>query len=217
MQLDLCLRSRTVRATNAARTHLEPALACGSTDAFGSRLGVRSPFWRVVFDVVRNRSATPLSSGHTAVLYSTGPAVLREALRRLLRLPAQATMSAGMLEVLDELLHVRVLDAKYLHPVTAERRSEDSAADRPADSVCSHHFVSSWVDHSKAVHEDTEARRRAGDATAAMHGQAQAVARVNAWDAGDGHAAHDHGHAHTASSSKGGRKASVGRKRTRGG
>ena len=140
-----------------------------------------------------------------------------------------------MLEVLDELLHVRVLDAKYLHPVTAERRSEDSAADRPADSVCSHHFVSSWVDHSKAVHEDTEARRRAGDATAAMHGQAQAVARVNAWDAGeragDGHGPllHDHGgagraraapahdgHAHT-SSSKGGRKASMGRKRTRGG
>ena len=145
--------------------------ACNSI--FASAPG--HPFWRVVFDVLRNRSATPLDVGHTAVLYATGPAVLREAVRRLLRLPADATISARMLHALRDALGVVVLDAKWLHPVTAERRTEDSAATRPPEAVCTHHFVSSWVAHSKALHASTERRRRAGDATAAMHGQAQPV------------------------------------------
>ncbi len=70
---------------------------------------------------------------------------------------------------------VHVLDVRFLHPVTAERRTEARERNRPADAVCTHHCVSSWVDHSKELHEDTEARRKAGDAKAAMHGRAQRV------------------------------------------
>ena len=145
--------------------------ACNSI--FGSAAG--HPFWKVVFDVLRNRSATPLDAGHTVVLYTTGPAVLREAVRRLLRLPPEATISHRMLAALRESLGMHVLDARFLHPVTAERRTEARERNRPADAVCTHHFVSSWVDHSKELHEDTEARRKAGDAKAAMHGRAQRV------------------------------------------
>ena len=114
--------------------------ACNSI--FGSAAG--HPFWRVVVDVLTNRSATPLASGHTAVLYSTGPAVLREAIRRTLRLPTAATISGPMLALLRATLGVAVLDAAYLHPVTAERRTADDAASRPPQAVCTHHFVSSW-------------------------------------------------------------------------
>ena len=151
--------------------------ACNSI--FASAKG--HPFWDVVFDVARNRSSTPLSLGHRAVLYSTGPAVLREAVRRLLRLPEATTLTEGMMGWLKKLLGMHVLDAKFLHPVTAERRNEDDATTRPPEAVCTHHFVSSWVAHNKDVHESTEKRRQAGDATAAMHGLAQPVARENAW------------------------------------
>ena len=51
--------------------------ACNSI--FGSARG--HPFWRVVFDVLRNRSSL-VPRGHNDVLFTTGPAVLREALRR---------------------------------------------------------------------------------------------------------------------------------------
>ena len=67
-------------------------------------------------------------------------------------------------------LGIVVLDAAFLHPVTAEHRSEDSAENRPAQAVCTHHFVSSWVAHDKRAHENTSRRRRAGDVLAAMHG-----------------------------------------------
>jgi len=139
--------------------------ACNSV--FASAKG--HPFWGVVFDVLRNRSATPLSSGHTAVLYSTGPAVLREALRRLLRLPAEASLSETGLELAHRQLGLVVLDSAYLHPVTAEHRKEDEESTRPREAVCTHHFVSSWVAHDKEAHESTARRRRAGDPLAAMH------------------------------------------------
>ncbi len=93
----------------------------------------------------------------------------------MLRLPPEATISHRMLAALRESLGMHVLDARFLHPVTAERRTEARERNRPADAVCTHHFVSSWVDHSKELHEDTEARRKAGDAKAAMHGRAQRV------------------------------------------
>jgi hypothetical protein len=105
-----------------------------------------------VFEVLRARANTSLL-GHKAVLYSTGPAVLREALRRLLRLPTAATISAAMLAALRAQLGLVVLDARLLHPITAERRNESKhnntedaeRAQRPADAYCTHHFVSSWV------------------------------------------------------------------------
>ena len=143
------------------------------------------PFWPVVFDVMRNRSQTSLESGHTAVLYSTGPSVLREALRRLLRLPEGHPITPAALALLRDELGLVVLDASRLHPVTADRRSEakDAAGTRPPGAVCTHHFVSSWVAHDKGRHESTERRRREGDAIAAMHGLAQPVLRENTWDA----------------------------------
>lgn len=145
--------------------------ACNSI--FGSAAG--HPFWDVVLDVMLNRSATPLR-GHKDVLYSTGPSVLREAVRRLLRLPSDATVTRPMLVQLKALLGVVVLDARFLHPVTAERRAEarDDEA-RPADAFCTHHFVTSWVEHDKSVHDRIERRRRGGDAQAAMRGDSQAV------------------------------------------
>lgn len=154
--------------------------ACNSI--FGS--AVAHPFWRVVIDVLRNRSLTPLS-GHTAVLYSTGPAVLREAIRRLLRLPEAMTVTAPMMAMLRAQLGIVVLDASILHPVTAERRTEARAAveARPAGAVCTHHFVSSWVAHDSTLHTATEQRRRGGDAIAAMHGEGQPVLRDNRWGA----------------------------------
>lgn len=151
--------------------------ACNSI--FASAAG--HPFWSVVFDVLRNRSATPLTTGHTAVLYSTGPAVLREALRRLLRLPTGASISPEALHVLHRELGVVVLDASRLHPVTADRRTKDTVESRPPEAICTHHFVSSWVAHSRTAHANTELRRRNGDATAAVHGQGQPVLRENTW------------------------------------
>ena len=167
--------------------------ACNSI--FGSAKA--HPFWDVVFDVLHNRSLTPLSAGHTAVLYSTGPAVLREALRRLLRLPPTATITPAMLKLLRTQLGIVVLDANVLHPVTAERRhlaKGMTADDRVPGSVCMHHFVSSWVDHSSEKHALTERRRQAGDVTAAMHGEGQSVFRENLWKDGKlagPHYAHD--------------------------
>ena len=151
--------------------------ACNSV--FGS--APHHPFWRVVFDVLRNRSATPLATGHTAVLYSTGPAVLREAIRRLLRLPREATITAAAMDLLHRHLRLIVLDASILHPVTADRRTEDNDALRSASTVCTHHFVSSWVAHSSAVHASTERRRQEGKINPAMHGPGQLVMTENRW------------------------------------
>ncbi len=138
------------------------------------------PFWRVVFDVLLNRSATPLRS-HKDVLYSTGPAVLREAIRRTLRLAAADTIRSENLDELHASLGIRVLHANVLHPVTADRRTEDDVAGRPASAVCTHHFVSSWVKHDKALHENVDRLRRAGDATAAVDGKGQPVMTENEW------------------------------------
>jgi hypothetical protein len=159
--------------------------ACNSI--FGSAKG--HPFWAVVKDVLRNRSGTPLS-GHTAVLYATGPAVLREAVRRLLRLPEHMTITSDMMAMLRARLGIVVLDANILHPVTAERRTEarQGAEHLPAGAVCTHHFVSSWVAHSADLHADTEHRRQQGDATAAVHGQGQPVLLENRWES-EAHAA----------------------------
>ncbi|EOD32829.1 hypothetical protein EMIHUDRAFT_471622, partial [Emiliania huxleyi CCMP1516] len=96
-----------------------------SNSVFGS--APSHPLWAVVLDVLRNRSRTPLS-GHTAVLFSTGPAVLREALRRLLRLRPGEQISAPMLTRLRETLGIAVLDSALLHPVTAERRDLSKAS-----------------------------------------------------------------------------------------
>ena len=74
------------------------------------------------------RANTALA-GHRDVLYSTGPAVLREAVRRLLRLPPAATIRPPMLAQLRARLGVVVLDARHLHPTTAERRAEARATD----------------------------------------------------------------------------------------
>jgi hypothetical protein len=95
--------------------------------------------------------------------------VLREALRRLLRLPAEASLSETGLELARRQLGLVVLDSAYLHPVTAEHRKEDEESTRPREAVCTHHFVSSWVAHDKEAHESTARRRRAGDPLAAMH------------------------------------------------
>ncbi|KAL1527193.1 hypothetical protein AB1Y20_015872 [Prymnesium parvum] len=150
--------------------------ACNSI--FGSAAG--HPFWEVVFDVLRNRSAiTP--RGHNDVLFTTGPAVLREAVRRLLRLPPSTQITSSMLAHLREHLGVWVLDAKYLHPVTAERRKEDSRDQLPPEAVCTHHFVSSWVAHDSSKHAVTEKRRWEGHAMAATEGHGQPLRTVNDW------------------------------------
>ena len=149
-----------------------------SNSLFGSTAG--HPFWRVVFDVLLNRSTTPLRGSH-AVLYSTGPAVLREAVRRLLRLPDAATVTAPMLEQLQAALGLTLLDARWLHPVTAERRTEDRPGDLPPEAVCTHHFVSSWVAHDATMHAATDAARQQGDSRAAVHGVGQPVKTDNDW------------------------------------
>ena len=73
-----------------------------------------------------------------------------------------------------------VLDARILHPVTADRRTEDSLHGQ--DTVCTHHFVSSWIQHSKELHDLTARRRARGDSIAVVHGQGQRVLRENLWD-----------------------------------
>jgi len=150
-----------------------------SNSVFGS--APRHPFWSVVFDVLRNRSRTPLL-GHTAVLFSTGPAVLREALRRMLRLRAGEPISAPMLARLFESLGIVLLDAAFLHPVTAERRElARSEADLPPSAVCTHHFVSSWVAHNSSEHAETERRRGEGHQNAAVEGAGLSVRHANEW------------------------------------
>ena len=86
------------------------------------------PLWDSVFAVLLERANTALA-GHRDVLYSTGPAVLREAVRRLLRLPQAATIRLPMLEQLRARLGIVVLDARHLHPTTAERRVEARSAE----------------------------------------------------------------------------------------
>jgi hypothetical protein len=150
-----------------------------SNSVFGST--ARHPLWQVVFDVLLSRSRTPLL-GHTAVLFSTGPAVLREALRRLLRLPPGQQISAPMLARLREALGIVVLDSALLHPLTAEQRDlAKPTGELPTSAVCTHHFVSSWVAHNSAQHADTERRRREGHRNAAVEGAGLSVLQVNAW------------------------------------
>jgi hypothetical protein len=175
--------------------------ACNSIFASSAR----HPFWRVVIDVLVNRSMTALDSGHTAVLFSTGPSVLREAIRRLLRLPDEMSITEPALELLRAHLGIAVLHARWLHPVTADRRTEDDEAARGADAVCTHHFVSSWVAHDPQLHARTEQRRARGDGIAAMHGPGQHVLRENAWSDGSsarggslGRGASSHGGSHAA-------------------
>jgi hypothetical protein len=86
-----------------------------------------------------------------------------------------------MLERLHGQLGIRVLDAKVLHPVTAERRKLDAIDQLPPEALCTHHFVSSWVAHSAAKHADTERRRRAGQSTAATAGRGQPLRGDNQW------------------------------------
>ena len=86
-----------------------------------------------------------------------------------------------MLQQLRTQLGVQLLDAKYLHPTTAERRTADSAEELPAEALCTHHFVSSWVEHNASSHAATEQRRREGHALAAMEGAAQPVRRATVW------------------------------------
>ena len=87
-------------------------------------------------------------------------------------------------------LGMRMLDASFLHPITAERRTEavsshaeadDAHAERPLGAYCMHHFVSSWVNHSSTVHQDTERRRQEGHGLAAMEGAGQPVLLHNSW------------------------------------
>uniref|UniRef100_A0A7S0P4S5 Uncharacterized protein n=1 Tax=Calcidiscus leptoporus TaxID=127549 RepID=A0A7S0P4S5_9EUKA len=73
------------------------------------------PFWLAVFDVLLNRSLTPLTS-HRDVLYSTGPAVLREAIRRLLHLAPSMLITAGMLGSLRSEVRRLALVVKRLRP-----------------------------------------------------------------------------------------------------
>ena len=80
-----------------------------------------------------------------------------------------------MLEQLQSQLGIQVLDSKLLHPTTAERRTLDSVEDLPPEALCTHHFVSSWVEHDASSHAATEQRRREGHALAAMEGAAQPV------------------------------------------
>lgn len=138
------------------------------------------PFWGIVFDVLRNRSHTR-PRDHKAVLYSTGPAVLREAVRRLLRLPAGVTISARMLGLLRIRLGIVILDSSYLYPVTADRRANDELESLPPQAHCRHHFVSSWVTHNKTLHKQTELLRNAGHKHAAMEGTGQQVMQTNTW------------------------------------
>lgn len=172
------LRGRAAAARGASLVLSYKLGANFSRGAVNSIFGTTAghPFWAVVLDVLANRSTTALS-GHKAVLYSTGPAVLREAIRRLLRLPAEATVTAPMMAQLRRVLGIVVLDARLLHPVTAERRAEARKAAPPADAFCAHHFVTSWVEHDADMHRSIEERRRSGEAQAAMSGGAQSVRR----------------------------------------
>lgn len=115
-----------------------------SNSIFGS--AAHHPFWDVVFRVLTDRANTSLD-GHRDVLYSTGPSVLREAVRRLLRLRYNDTIHSYMLQQLRRQLGITLLDSKLLHPTTAERRTLDSANELPPEALCTHHFVSSWVEH----------------------------------------------------------------------
>ena len=78
-------------------------------------------------------------------------------------------------------LGLTLLDARWLHPVTAERRTEDRPGDLPPEAVCTHHFVSSWVAHDATMHAATDAARQQGDSRAAVHGVGQPVKTDNDW------------------------------------
>lgn len=115
-----------------------------SNSIFGSV--AHHPFWDEVFHVLIDRARTPLG-GHRDVLFSTGPSVMREAVRRLLRLRYNDTIHSYMLDQLRRQLGITLLDSKLLHPTTAERRTLDAADELPPEALCTHHFVSSWVEH----------------------------------------------------------------------
>lgn len=149
-----------------------------SNSIFGST--AHHPFWEAVFRVLLDRANTSLA-GHRDVLFSTGPAVLREAVRRVLRLPPRETIRAPMLEQLHAQLGLALLDSRFLHPTTAEHRTMDSAEQLPPEALCTHHFVSSWVEHNASSHAATEQLRREGHALAAMEGTAQPVRRTTVW------------------------------------
>lgn len=115
-----------------------------SNSIFGS--AAHHPFWDEVFRILTDRANTSLG-GHRDVLFSTGPSVMREAIRRLLRLQHNDTIQRHMLRQLRRQLGITLLDSNMLHPTTAERRTLDSADELPPEALCTHHFVSSWVEH----------------------------------------------------------------------
>ena len=60
-----------------------------------------------------------------------------------------ATIRLPMLAQLRAQLGVVVLDARHLHPTTAERRIEArSAEELPPEALCTHHFVPGLVETS---------------------------------------------------------------------
>ena len=107
-----------------------------------------------------HRSAQGASSAtHVEVVRSTGPGLLREAV--------QLVAGQGRLAALG----VRLLHSRYWHPIMPEqkqgpRRAADASVQKLINaSYCYHHFVSSWMTHSKAAHSHTDATRRAGKGT----------------------------------------------------
>ena len=61
-----------------------------------------------------------------------------------------ATIRLPMLAQLRAQLGVVVLDARHLHPTTAERRIEArSAEELPPEALCTHHFVPGLVETSR--------------------------------------------------------------------
>ena len=143
------------------------------------------PLWDAVFAVLLERANTALA-GHRDVLYSTGPAVLREAVRRLLRLPQAATIRLAMLEQLRARLGVVVLDARHLHPTTAERRVEArSAEELPPEALCTHHFVPSYVETSRPAALAGSPHKRQGQAQGGLQPRpASAHWLMRSWLAG---------------------------------
>lgn len=100
-------------------------------------------------------------------------------LRLSIRLPEYVSDGIERSDVLQ--LGMVVLDSKILHPVTAERRKEDSRSQLPDEAICTHHFVSSWVAHDATKHALTEKRRLDGHKTAATDGFGQPLRTVNDW------------------------------------
>jgi len=134
----------------------------------------RHPFWSTVFALLVNRSNEGAhATTHVDVVRSTGPGLLRAAVEQMWESHRLSTLGVA-------LMHSRVW-----HPIMPEqKRGRDSSLEVQQlinQSACYHHFVSSWIQHSRERHNATDTtRRRAGRATT-LAPTGQGIRSQNTW------------------------------------